>query len=76
MRELRWRGMFARKLQEYLDEFNMSQSELANRIFVTRATVNNYLSGKCMPSIKSVVNIAMVFDCYVTDLIDFGEIIE
>ena len=76
MTEERWRYMFARRLQKYLDEFNMSQSELAKRIFLTKATVNHYLTGRATPSITSVVNIAMVFGCDVADLIDFGENID
>lgn len=76
MTEERWKKLFARRLQRYLDEFNMSQSELARRIFVTRATVNHYVTGRAMPSIVSVVNIAMVFGCNVADLIDFGEDID
>lgn len=76
MTEERWRWYFGARLRRYMNECNMTQSELAKKIFVTRATVNSYLTGKITPSIKSVVNIAMVFGCDVADLIDFNENID
>ena len=76
MTESDWRRMFGFRLRRYLNETNMTQSELADKIFVTRGTVNNYLSGRVAPSIKVLVNISVVFGCYVRDLIDFGDVIE
>ena len=73
MTETAWRRMFGFRLRRYMHEFNMSQSELAKKIFVTRGTVNNYLSGRVTPSIKALVNMSIVFCCNVSDLIDFGE---
>ena len=76
MTEERWRLIFGARLRRYMNEFNMSQTELAKKIFVTRGTVNNYLAGKINPSIKAVVNMSMVFGCNVADLIDIDENID
>lgn len=73
MTEERWRWYFGARLRRYMNEFNMSQTELAKKIFVTRGTINAYLSGRVTPSIKALVNLSMVFACDVADLIDVGE---
>ena len=76
MTELEWRRKFAERLRYYLDEYKMSQTELADRIFVGRSTISNYLSCRITPSIKAISNIAYVLDCDIRDLIDFDEKID
>lgn len=73
MTEMQWRKIFAFRLRKYLNEYNMTQSQLADAIYVRRSTVSSYLSCKITPNITTLVNIAYVFDCYVTDLIAVGE---
>lgn len=68
---VRWRRRFIRKVQYYLEKYNMTQSELADLIYVNRSVITRYLTGEKDPSIRSVINIAMVFGCDVGDLIDF-----
>ena len=73
MTEMQWRRIFAFRVRRYLYKYNMTQSQLADAIYVQRSTVSNYLSGKITPNITTLVNMAYVFDCYVTDLISVGE---
>lgn len=68
---IRWRRKFTAQVQNYLEKYNMTQSELADLIYVNRSTIARYLSGRLDPSIKTVINISMVFGCNVEDLIDF-----
>lgn len=68
---IRWRRKFIAQVQNYLEKYNMTQSELADLIYVNRSVITRYLTGSKDPSIKSVINIALVFGCNVEDLIDF-----
>lgn len=68
---IRWRRKFISKVQYYLEKYNMTQSELADLIYVNRSTITGYLNGRLDPSVKAVINIAMVFGCNVEDLVDF-----
>ena len=44
-------------------KLNMSQDELANKIFVTRQTISNYEVGKSKPSIEMLETLAAALDC-------------
>lgn len=48
---------------------NMTQDELANRLFVTRQTVSNYENGKSKPDIEMLIKIADVLRTDVQQLI-------
>lgn len=48
---------------------NMTQDELAERLFVSRQTVSNYETGKSNPDIDMLVRIAQVFETDVNCLI-------
>lgn len=61
---------FGENLKSVLEEYGMSQGELAKELGISRSSVNMYISGKRMPSIKTLVNIAHVLDCELTDLTD------
>lgn len=68
---IRWRRKFITQVQYYLEKNGMTQMELADRIHVNRSTITKYLTGSLDPSVKTVINISMVFGCNVEDLIDF-----
>lgn len=48
---------------------NMTQDQLAEKLFVTRQTVSNYENGKSRPDIDMLINIAAVLDCDVNSLL-------
>ncbi|MCM1060632.1 MAG: helix-turn-helix domain-containing protein [Eubacterium sp.] len=48
---------------------NMKQSELANRISVTQATLSEYESGKATPSFEIVIKIADTLSCTIDELV-------
>lgn len=48
---------------------NLTQDQLAEKLFVTRQTVSNYENGKSRPDIETIEKIAAVLDCQITDII-------
>ena len=75
MTEMEWLDIFADNLYEMLCNANMSQKELADRTGMSEASISAYLNGRKLPGLKAIVNIAMVLDCSVGDLVDFGDMI-
>lgn len=53
---------FVKRLTELLENANMSQTELAQRIGTTDATVSRYINGERLPKIESLIQIASVFN--------------
>jgi transcriptional regulator with XRE-family HTH domain len=64
-----WRREFRRRLAYYLERSGMTQIRLAHAIGVNRASISAYLSGTQVPSVKSLINMARVFGCHVSDLL-------
>lgn len=53
---------FAEWLEQKLKDTGMSQSDLARELEITRAAVNNMLSGKTQsPSIETMLKLAVIF---------------
>lgn len=51
-----------RQIKKYRLELNLSQEELAEKIFVTRQSVSNWETGKTYPDINSLVLLSSLFD--------------
>lgn len=56
---------FAKKLKQAMDEKQMNQAELADKIGKGRSSVSQYLSGKNIPKDEVQKKIAEVLDCTV-----------
>lgn len=76
MTELEWMRQFGFNLKNAISESGFTQEELALEIGVDRTTINRYLNGKRIPTIKSIINLSYALDYDLEDLIDFGEPIE
>ena len=50
-----------RQIKKYRGELNLSQEELADKIFVSRQTVSNWENDKNYPDIKSLILMSEVF---------------
>lgn len=59
-----------------LDEYGMTQKELADEIGVSKQTISAYICGERQPSIKNLVNIAYALECRIDDLITCDDFIE
>lgn len=55
-------------LDEFRDEFGLSQRELAAHLGVTRQTINAVEGDRYDPSVELVFKLAVFFDCAVEDL--------
>ncbi|MDE5756554.1 MAG: helix-turn-helix domain-containing protein [Clostridia bacterium] len=53
---------FKDRLKEALAENNMSQNELAKKLFMSQAIVNNYCTGKREPSLEVFYSICKILD--------------
>lgn len=51
-----------RRLAELRKEKNVSQEELAEKLYVSRQTISNWERGKTYPDINSLLLIATYFD--------------
>ncbi len=66
---------FPEKLQELRKSKNMTQEELAESLFVSRAAVSKWESGRGLPSIDSLKAISVLFKVSIDDLLSGDEII-
>jgi transcriptional regulator with XRE-family HTH domain len=66
---------FNEKLQQLRKEKNLTQEALAQRLFVSRATISKWESGRGYPSIDSLKAISQLFDISIDDLLSNEELI-
>lgn len=59
-----------------LNECGITQQELADETEISEATISRYIHGKVMPSLKNLLNIALVLDCELSDLVNVYELID
>lgn len=76
MSEMSWMKTFGDNLVYYLEQTGMTQEQLANATGLTQASISRYASGRQLPGIRAVINIAYVLGITADELIDFGEMIE
>lgn len=60
---------FGENLEYMLDERQITQKELAEKIGVGESTVNHYIKGRRMPTLATTLNIMLALDCELDDLI-------
>lgn len=63
------------KIKKYRESLNLSQEELADKIFVTRQTISNWETDKNYPDIKSISLLCNLFDVSLDQFIE-GDIEE
>lgn len=62
------------KIKAYRTQFNIKQSELAEKVGVRRETIVRLEKGLYNPSLKLAMDIAKVFSTTVENLFEFEEI--
>lgn len=62
-------------LKDLLDEYGMTQRELAIRIGVSKQIISAYINGERKPTIENLANIAYVLECDINELIMIDEMI-
>lgn len=76
MSESRWLTEFSDNLCLLMDEECVTQIELSEISGLSKASISDYVNGRKVPNIKSVLKLAYALNCGVDDLIDFGEPID
>lgn len=61
--------LFAENLKELRTKANLSQRELAERMFITRSTVAHWESGRRLPDASMIFRLAECLDVNVSDLL-------
>lgn len=62
--------IFARNLTKILEDNNMSQTELAKYLGVTKGSVSQWCLGEKMPRMDKVQKIAIKFNLSLSDLVE------
>lgn len=65
--------MFGKFLLQYRLQNGMTQTELAKKLSVSQNAVSQYESGKRVPTVKRIANIATALGCSVTDIMSTFE---
>lgn len=60
---------FAQQLKRYRRQKKLSQSQLANRVHVTRQAVSKWEAGESSPDVRSLVKLANVFNVSLDELV-------
>ena len=69
--ELEWAKTFSNKLKHLLEEWGMTQKDLAKETGLSEPTISRCLRGDYIPSIRTLINIGHALDCDSEDLISF-----
>lgn len=73
MTEQEWLNIFSDNLKSLLKDARMTQRELADEANLSESVVSDYVHGRKLPGIRSILNIFYALDCDLYDFIDFGE---
>lgn len=57
------------QIKKYQTELNLSQEELAEKVYVTRQTISNWENGKSSPDIHSLLFLSSLFNVSLDQLI-------
>lgn len=57
------------QIRRYRNQMELSQEELAEKVYVTRQTISNWENGKCYPDIHSLLLLSQVFEVSLDQLI-------
>lgn len=63
------------KIQELRKKNNMSQEELAKKLYVSRAAISKWESGRGYPNIESLKNLSKIFSISIDELLSNEELI-
>lgn len=55
-------NIFGQRLENIMEENNVKQSEMCEKLFVSSGTMSNYITGKRMPRIETLLEISKLFN--------------
>ena len=62
------------QIKKYRTELNLSQEELAEKVYVTRQTISNWENGKSYPDIHSLLLLSSLFNVSLDQLIHYHQL--
>jgi len=68
MSEEEFNIIFSRRLTYYLNEYQMTQTDLAKRLSVSTASVSDWINGKKSPRMSKIDAMCNIFNCKRSDL--------
>ena len=76
MTELDWLDAFGDNLVYMMKSSNLTQRELSYLTGLSESAISSYINKRKIPGIKAIINIADALECTVSELIDYGDMIE
>lgn len=73
MSEVNWLNEFGARLEDLLNYTGVTRAELADILETSQASVSRYINGVQMPSVDTIISIAIALDANIDDLVNFGE---
>jgi len=64
------------KISKYRRELNMTQDDLADKVFVTRQALSKWENGSSVPSTDVLINLSNIFNTNIEDLLCLDETID
>lgn len=58
-----------KKITKYRKDNNLTQQELANKLFVTDKTISSWEANRTEPDLETIIKLSEIFSCNVSDLI-------
>jgi putative transcriptional regulator len=62
------------RLREFRERLGLTQEKLAERVRVSRQTINSIEGGRYVPSLELALSLGQVFGCKVEDLFGIPEV--
>lgn len=60
---------FAKQLKKYRQKMNLSQDDLAKKLYVTRQAISKWEADKSSPDVKSLIKLANIFNVSLDQLV-------
>ena len=70
MSEQEFNAIFSKRLKYYINKYDMTQSELANKLGVSTQSVTNWCKGAKSPRMDKVDAMCQIFNCKRSDLME------
>ena len=67
-------GLTTNRLKECRESMGLTQEKLADRVHVSRQTINSIEGSRYVPSLELALKLGQVFNCHVEDLFNISEV--
>lgn len=61
--------LIGKKIQELRMENNITQEELANKLYISQQAISKWENGTCLPDIENIYKICKIFNISIEDLL-------